>query len=120
MGGDPRALPVWDRRTGKLVHEFMDDHAATYDSRPRRSMTQWFESRRLYDWLIAAYQDSPWSVWAVEPFIAKHHIDMSEFKPVIYRSFAEFFCREFKPGARAFPNQARWVRLRRRVISGGP
>jgi hypothetical protein len=26
----------------------------TYDSRPRRSLTQWMESRRLYDWLIAA------------------------------------------------------------------
>jgi phosphatidylserine decarboxylase len=27
---------------------------------------------------------------------------MSEFKPVAYRSFAEFFDREFRPGARPF------------------
>jgi hypothetical protein len=27
-----------------------------------------------------------------------------EFKPVIYRSFADFFCREFRPGVRSFPS----------------
>jgi phosphatidylserine decarboxylase len=105
MGGNPLPLPVWDREAGRLVEEFLDDHPATYDSRPRRSLTQWFESRRLYDWLIAAYQNSAWSTRAIEPFIAKHKIDLSEFKPVIYRSFAEFFDREFRPGLREFPDQ---------------
>jgi phosphatidylserine decarboxylase len=104
LGGKPLPLPVWDRRAGKLVEEFMDDHPATYDSRPRRSLTQWLESCRLYDWLIAAYQDSRWSTRAIEPFISKHKIDMSEFKPVIYRSFADFFDREFRPGLRPFPS----------------
>ena len=33
----------------------------------------------------------------------KHNIDMSEFEPVIYRSFAEFFDRNFRPGMRKFP-----------------
>jgi phosphatidylserine decarboxylase len=103
VGGKPLPLPVWDRHAGKLIEEFMDDHPATYDSRPRRSFTQWFESRRLYDWLIAAYQNTRWSARAIEPFIAKHKIDMSEFKSVKYRSFAEFFGREFRPGARKFP-----------------
>ncbi len=81
MGGKPLPLPVWDRDAGKLFDEFMDDHPATYDSRPRRSLTQWLESRRLYDWMIAAYQGSRWSVREIEPFISKHQIDMSEFKP---------------------------------------
>src|SRR5947209_1433717 len=102
MGGKPLPLPVWDRRAGRLFEEFLDDHPATYDSRPRRSLTQWLESRRLYDWLIAMYQNSAWSRRAIQPFIEKHHIDMSEFKPVIYRSFEEFFDREFRPGARTF------------------
>ena len=61
MGGKPLPLPVWDRDARKLFNEFMDDHPATYDSRPRRSLTQWLESRRLYDWMIAAYQGSRWS-----------------------------------------------------------
>jgi phosphatidylserine decarboxylase len=96
-------LPVWDRRAGKLIEEFMDDHPATYDSRPRRSLTQWLESRRAYDWLIAAYQDTRWSARQIQPFISKHKIDMSEFKPVEYRCFAEFFDGEFLPGVRKFP-----------------
>jgi phosphatidylserine decarboxylase len=83
----------------------MDDHPATYDSRPRRSLTQWLQSRRLYDWFIAAYQDSRLSVRDIEPFISKHKIDLTDFKPVVYRSFADFFDREFRPGVRPFPSE---------------
>jgi phosphatidylserine decarboxylase len=60
------------------------------------------ESHPLYDWLLAAYQNSRWSARQIGPFIRKHQIDMTEFKPVMYRSFAEFFDREFRPGARPF------------------
>jgi phosphatidylserine decarboxylase len=99
---NPLPLPVWDRQAGKLIEEFMDDHPSTYESRPRRSLTQWLESEPLYDWFLAAYQNTRRSARQIEPFIRKHNIDMSDFKPVIYRSFAEFFDREFRPGARAF------------------
>ena len=104
----PLPLPVWDRQAGKLIEEFMDDHPSTYESRPRRSLNQWLESEPLYDWLLAAYQNTRRSARQIEPFIRKHNIDISEFKSVIYRSFAEFFDREFRPGARTFvtaPNQ---------------
>lgn len=104
----PLPLPIWDRKAGKLVEEFMDDHPSTYESRPRRSLTQWLESEPLYDWLLAAYQNSRRSTRQIEPFIKKHCIDMSEFKPVIYRCFADFFDREFRPGVRTFvdaPNE---------------
>jgi phosphatidylserine decarboxylase len=94
---------VWDRKTGKLIQEFLDDHPATYDSRPRRSITQWLESRRLYDWAVALYQNSAWSTRQIEPFIKKHQIDMSEFNAVKYRSFAAFFDRKFRTGVRSFP-----------------
>ena len=99
----PQPLPVWDRKTGKLFNEFMPDHPNTYNSRPRRSLTQILESHPLYDWLLAAYQNSRRSARQIEPFIREHGIDMSEFKPVAYRSFAEFFDREFLPGSRPFP-----------------
>ncbi len=107
MSGRPLPLPVWDRRASILTSEFMDDHPATYDSRPRWSFTQWLESEPLYDWLLAAYQNSRRSARQIEPFIRRHHIDMSEFKPGPYRSFAEFFDREFLPGARTFPQAPR-------------
>jgi phosphatidylserine decarboxylase len=100
--GKPLPLPVWDRKAARLVQEFMDDHPSTYESKPRRSLQQWLESEPLYDWLLAAYQNTRRSARQIEPFIKTHGIDMNEFKPVIYRCFADFFDREFRPGARAF------------------
>jgi phosphatidylserine decarboxylase len=99
----PLPLRVFDRQAGQLFREFMDDRPTTYESKPRRSLLQWLESQPLYDWLIAAYQNSPRSKRQIEPFIRRNGIDMSEFKPVAYRSFAEFFDREFKSGVRSFP-----------------
>jgi phosphatidylserine decarboxylase len=100
----PLPLPVWDRRTGKVLNEWMDDHQATYESEPRRSPTQWIKSQPLFDWLFAAYENTRWSAREVEPFIRKYHIDMSEFEPIKYRSYAEFFERSFRPGVRKFPS----------------
>ncbi len=99
----PLPLSVWDRRQDKLVREFMPDHPATYESKPRRSLTQWLESEPLYDWLLAAYQDTRWSARQIKPFVDKHHIDMGDFAPGPYRTFAEFFDRGLRPGARSFP-----------------
>jgi phosphatidylserine decarboxylase len=98
----PLPLAVWDRQAGQLIEEFMDDHPSTYESRPRRSLNQWLESEPLYDWLLAVYQNTRRSARQIEPFIRNYKIEMREFKPVIYRSFAEFFDREFRPGARTF------------------
>ena len=99
----PLPLPVWDRRAGKLVKEFMDDHKLTYESERSRSIRQWIKSQPLFDWLYAAYENTRWSAREIEPFVRKYHIDMSEFEPIEYRSFAEFFERQFQPGARKFP-----------------
>ena len=99
----PLPLPVWDRRAAKLVNEFMDDHKLTYESEPSRSIGQWIKSHPLFDWLYAAYENTHWSAREIEPFVRKNHIDMSEFEPIEYRSFAEFFERRFRPGARKFP-----------------
>jgi phosphatidylserine decarboxylase len=100
----PLPLPIWDRHAGKLVEEWMDDHKATYESQPQRSLTQWFKSQPLYDRLYAGYQNTQWSARQIEPFIRKYHIDVNEFEPVKYRSFAEFFERRFRPGVRKFPS----------------
>src|SRR2546423_4214932 len=100
----PLPLPVWDRKAGKLVQEFMDDRPATYESEPRHSLNQWLESHPFYDWFVAAYQSSRRSARQIAPFIGKYHIDMHEFEPVEYRSFAEFFDRRFRPGVRKFPS----------------
>jgi phosphatidylserine decarboxylase len=99
----PLPLPIWDRQRRKLVEEGVDEPSATYESQPHRSIIQWAKSRPLYDWLIAAYENTRWSAREIEPFVRKHHIDMTEFEPVGYRSFAEFFDRRFRPNVRTFP-----------------
>jgi hypothetical protein len=112
MANKPLPLPLWDRKAQRRIDEFMDDSPSTYESQPRRSFNQWLESHPLYDWLIAAYNDTHMSARKIAPFIRKHHIDMSEFEPVQYRSYAEFFDRRFREGVRPFArgcteNQAR-------------
>jgi phosphatidylserine decarboxylase len=82
----------------------MDDHQTTYESEPQRSIKQWVKSQPFYDWLYAAYENTPWSAREIDPFVRKYHIDMSEFEPVQYRSFAEFFDRRFRRGVRKFPS----------------
>jgi phosphatidylserine decarboxylase len=101
----PVPLPIFDRRQGRVVEEFMEDSPSTYESYPHRSFRQWLESEPLYDWLVAAYQETRRSTRNIEPFIRRHKIDMSEFKPVAYRSYSEFFDREFKEGMRSFPKE---------------
>ena len=99
----PLPLPVWDRQRGTLLEEWMDDHQPHYESQPQRSFTQWVKSQPVYDRLYALYENSRLSTREIEPFIRKYHIDMAEFEPVRYRSFAEFFDRRFRPGDRGDP-----------------
>jgi phosphatidylserine decarboxylase len=98
----PIPLEIFDRRQDRVVKEFMEDSPSTYESHPHLSLRQWLESEPLYDWLVAAYQNTKASTRNIAPFIRRHNIDMSEFKPVAYRSYAEFFDREFKEGMRPF------------------
>jgi phosphatidylserine decarboxylase len=98
----PRPLEIWDRAANKRVTEWMKDSPQTYETRPRRSLRNWLESHPLYDWALAFYQNSGWSRGDIAPFIRDHAIDMTPFEPVRYQSFADFFDRRFRPGARAF------------------
>src|SRR4051794_32817955 len=75
---------------GTLLEEWMDDHQPHYESEPQRSFTQWVKSQPVYDRLYALYQNSRLSSREIEPLIRKYQIDMAEFEPVRYRSFAEF------------------------------
>jgi len=102
--GKALPLPVFDRRTGRVIQEFMDDSSATYESRPHQSLMQWLGSSPTWDWLVAAYQNTSYSARNIEPFIRKYHIDMTEFEPGPFKSYAEFFDRRFLPGKRHFPD----------------
>jgi phosphatidylserine decarboxylase len=100
---NPKPLSLWDRQAQMLTQEFMTDSPSTYESRPRRSLMNLLQSHPAYDWLLAAYQNTRLSARKIKPFIEKHHIDMSEFEPGPYLSYAAFFERPFRAGVRAFP-----------------
>jgi phosphatidylserine decarboxylase len=104
---NPKPLLVWDRKIGKLTQEYMTDSPATYETRPHRSLTNLLQSHPAYDWLVSIYQNTTLSARKIEPFIRKHHIDMGQFEPGPYRSYASFFERKFKPEVRSFPSDPR-------------
>ena len=106
MTSKPTPLTVYDRRTGQTFQEFMTDSPATYESHPLEARDQWLEAHPLYDWLVALWQDTRWSARKIGPFVKKHKIDMSEFEPGPFKSYADFFDRRFLPGKRCFPNSA--------------
>ena len=87
----PTPLTVFDRRSGQTFDEFMDDSPATYESHPSRAPDQWLKAHPLYDWLVALWQNTPWSARKITPFVRKHRIDMSEFEPGPFRNYADFF-----------------------------
>jgi phosphatidylserine decarboxylase len=99
----PTPLTVFDRSRGQTFQEFMDDSPATYESHPSEAKDQWLEAQPLYDWFVALWQNTRWSARKIEPFVRKHHIDMSEFEPGPFRSYADFFDRRFLPDKRSFP-----------------
>src|SRR5882757_8805977 len=97
---NPKPLPLWDRQAQTLTQEFMTDSPSTYESRPHRSLTNWLQSQPAYDWLVAAYQNSRLSVRKIKPFVQRHRINMEEFEPGPYPTYAAFFERSFRPGVR--------------------
>jgi phosphatidylserine decarboxylase len=100
---DPKPLPLWDRQAQKLTQEFMTDSPSTYEGRPHRSLMNLLQSQPAYDWLVAAYQNTRLSARKIKPFIQRHRIDMSEFEPGPYPTYAAFFERSFRAGVRRFP-----------------
>jgi phosphatidylserine decarboxylase len=99
----PTPLTIFARHSGQTVQEFMDDSPATYEDHPSEARDQWLEAHPLYDWFVALWQNTPWSARKIAPFVQKHKIDMSEFEPGPFRSYADFFDRRFLPGSRNFP-----------------
>jgi phosphatidylserine decarboxylase len=108
----PTPITVFYRRSGRTFHEFLEDSPATYESHPSKAKDQWLKAHPIYDWLSAVWQSTPWSARKIGPFVRKHRIDMSEFEPGPYRSYAAFFDHRFLPGKRNSPQmQIKWALL---------
>jgi phosphatidylserine decarboxylase len=100
-------LPVYDRKTGTRFQEFLSGSPATYEARPHRSVTNIVQSHPAYDWLVSMYQNTRLSARKIEPFIRKHHIDMDEFEPGPYETYAAFFWSQVQARSSTFPAASR-------------
>jgi hypothetical protein len=88
--------------------------------RPLPAPDQWLEAHPLYDWFVALWQNMRRSARKIGLFVRKHNIDMSEFQPGPFKSYAEFFGRRFPPGKRRFPMiLMRWERSAKADILAG-
>jgi phosphatidylserine decarboxylase len=95
-------IQLFNRQTGRLEQEYMRDDPTTYETRPRRSLKHWLLSHRVVDHLASIYNHTHRSKRKIDPFVRKYEIRMEEFEPENYYSFADFFVRRFRPGARRF------------------
>lgn len=98
-------IQFWNREKQALETEKVYGEGAVrwlYTSTPGKILTDWILSRRsvsvAYGWL----QDSSWSARKVAPFIKNFSIPIGDYSRSEFRSFNDFFIREFKPGMRPF------------------
>lgn len=98
-------IRYWDRVARELCTEKVYGDAAVrwlYESRLGGCVAQHFLSRPWVSKITGRLQSSRWSRRRVPRFVEDFQIPMEEFEDAQYASFNDFFCRGFRPGARAF------------------
>lgn len=102
---EPPGVAVFNRLTGQIEQEvvferwFMD---LFYGSPLGLCLTRAALSRRPFSVLFGLLKQLPGSAREIAPFIERHGIPVEELErpPGAYRSFADFFTRRLRPGAR--------------------
>lgn len=98
-------IQFYNRKTQTLETEkvlggqFVD---LAYKSKIGSTLTHHALSRSWFSKILGTVEDSRWSTRKISAFIQNYGIDMSEFEEKSWKSFNEFFIRQFKPGARPF------------------
>jgi len=76
-----------------------------YGTWPGQKLADVLLSGRLTSQLYGAFQASSLSRGKIAPFIKAFQIPMDEYEDPGFKSFNDFFIREFKPGCRVFVSQ---------------
>lgn len=50
--------------------------------------------------IVGGYLNTRFSLWLIQPFVKKNHINLEEYENVRYKSYNEFFYRQIKDGKR--------------------
>lgn len=96
-------IRVWDRSLGREVEEQVYGEGAVrfmYGTRLGRGLGELLLARRWFSRLYGWLQSTRWSGRKVAPFIERYAIPMDQYQPGPFRTFNEFFVRQFAAGAR--------------------
>jgi len=97
---------VFDRATGEYREERQYGAAGLrflYRTRLGRGLLSRTALRPWFSTVNALTRRTPWSAGGIPRFAAAYGIDLGEFEDRRYRSFADFFTRAFREGARPVP-----------------
>jgi phosphatidylserine decarboxylase len=98
-------LPIYDRKSQQMITEKIFGESGVrllYENPIGSAIESRLLSGKWFSKAYGAYQSSPFSQRAVEPFVRAFEIPMDQYEPGPFRTFNDFFIRKFKPGLRPF------------------
>ena len=96
-------MPIYDRQRGTYIEVSQPASGALrflYDTRLGRLLLRHIIVQPGISRYYARRMQKPRSRRQIPPFVERYGIDMDDYVETEYRSFADFFEREFRPGAR--------------------
>ncbi len=103
-------LTYWDRYKKKIINDkvYADKFILwCYEDPFGKKMLKYIFSKRPINYLYGLYKESPLSKKQIEKDIQDYQIHMELFKKEKYRSYSDFFLREFISGVRPFPKETK-------------
>jgi len=99
-------LTYWDRYQNEIKEDRV--YADTfirfcYEHRVGKVLLDYFFSKRQSNILYGLYKNSHFSIKQIQKDIHDYDVDMELFKSAPFKSYSDFFLREFKDGKRPFP-----------------
>jgi phosphatidylserine decarboxylase len=105
MSSDSTPIRFWNRK--KACSETEDVYGDfflrwVYETQTGQKLADWVLSKAWLSQVYGAYQSSRLSRAQISPFIEKFRIPMDDFEPGPFKTFNDFFIRQFKAGVRPF------------------
>jgi phosphatidylserine decarboxylase len=101
----PTGLPIYDRKNQRTITERIFGEGGVrflYENPVGGLLESTLLCGSWFSKAYGAYQSSPLSRRAIEPFIDAFEIPMEDYESGPFRSFNAFFIRKFRPGLRPF------------------
>lgn len=101
-----KEIKYWDRYKKKvLADQIYADWFVRwcYETKKGRFFLNLFFKRKSFNLLYGLYKNSKFSLKQIKTDIQEYKVDMEQFIDTPFKSYSDFFLRQFKPEARSFP-----------------